>query len=133
MYAYICISMKTDIQTESDIALWQKAFYEALLNDPITVPKFAHLNLTEHMPKIEQFWAFILLDKAGYTTNVFQQHTHLQLEAIQFEHWLQHFIHTTNQMFEGPNANTAIERVKLLASTFMYKLHGEYKDFSQIQ
>jgi truncated hemoglobin YjbI len=57
----------------------------------------------------------------------------LQLEAIHFEHWLQHFIHTTNQMFEGPNANTAIERVKLLASTFMYKLHGEYKDFNQIQ
>ncbi len=124
--------MKSDILTEEDIHIWQKTFYAVLLEDPITAPKFAHLNITEHMPKIEQFWAFVLLDKAGYTTNVFQQHMHLELEAVHFERWLHHFIQTTQNMFEGKHANTAIERVKLLASTFMYKLHGTYQDFSQI-
>jgi ferredoxin len=77
--------MLKDIETENDIYQWQTAFYKHLLNDPITSPKFSHLNLEEHMPKIVAFWSFVLLEKEGYKTNVFEKHIHLNLEKIHFE------------------------------------------------
>lgn len=119
-----------DIKTEADITLWQNTFYKKLLANPITAPKFAHLNIPEHMPKIVQFWSFVLLEKDGYRTNVFEKHLHLNLEKIHFEIWLQNFLETTDEMFEGKNASIAKERVKLLASTFLHKLTGEFHMFN---
>jgi len=34
------------------------------------------------------FWNFILLDKAGYTGNVFDKHADLKFNEIHFDHWL---------------------------------------------
>jgi len=126
---FVFYPMHKDIETENDIYQWQTAFYKHLLNDPITSPKFSHLNLEEHMPKIVAFWSFVLLDKEGYKTNVFEKHIPLNLEKIHFEKWLNYFTATTNEMFSGPNASIALERVKLLASTFLHKLTGEYHGF----
>lgn len=119
-----------DIKTEADITLWQTAFYQKLLANPITAPKFEHLNIPEHMPKIVEFWSFVLLEKDGYRTNVFEKHMHLNLEKIHFEIWLKYFLETTDEMFEGKNASIAKERVKLLASTFLHKLTGEFHMFN---
>ncbi len=121
-----------DILTEADIERWQFAFYEKLLNDPITAPKFAHIDLNAHMPHLVRFWAFVLLEKDGYKTNVFEKHIHLGLEKIHFETWLKHFFETTNAMFDGANADIAKQRVKLLASTFLHKLSGEYHLFETL-
>jgi hemoglobin len=118
-----------DITSIEDITLWQNAFYQKLLTDEITAPKFAHLNLEEHMPKIVAFWAFVLLDVEGYKTNVFDQHIHLNLEKIHFEKWIHYFIQTTNDLFEGQNAEIAKQRVKMIATTFMHKLYGDYHVF----
>jgi len=121
--------MKHDILTEADITFWLHRFYDQLLLDPVTAPKFTHLDLPEHMPKIIDFWAFVLLDKEGYKTNVFEKHMHLNLEKIHFEKWLFYFIETTDELFEGANAEIAKKRVKLLASTFLHKITGEYHMF----
>jgi hemoglobin len=121
--------MKPDILTEADISYWLDQFYGKLLKDPITAPKFEDIDLPEHMPKLVAFWAFVLLEKEGYRTNVFEKHMHLGLEKIHFERWLHHFFQTTDELFEGANANTAKQRVKLLATTFLHKLTGEYHMF----
>lgn len=118
--------MKQDIKTEQDIENWQNAFYSKLLADPITAPKFAHLDLPIHLPRIVDFWAFVLLEKEGYKSNVFEKHMFLGLEKIHFDKWLTYFFETSNEMFEGPIINAAKSRVKLLAATFMHKLSGEY-------
>lgn len=125
--------MKQDIKTEKDIENWQNAFYSKLLADPITAPKFDHLDLPKHLPRIVEFWAFVLLEKEGYKTNVFEKHMFLGLEKIHFDAWLKYFFETTNELFEGPNAETAKNRVKLLATTFMHKLSGEYFLFDDIK
>lgn len=122
-----------DIQNEQDIDTWMRSFYGKLLIDPVTAPKFDGLDLESHFPKLVQFWAFVLLDKEGYKTNVFDKHIHLNLEKEHFEHWLKHFYATTDEMFEGPNAETAKQRVLMIATTFMHKLSGEYHDFSSIK
>jgi hemoglobin len=119
-----------DIESEEDIALWQNAFYAKLIADPITAPKFKDLDLPAHMPNIVQFWAFVLLEKEGYKTNVFEKHMHLGLEKIHFEKWLHYFFETTDALFKGKNAETAKQRVLLLATTFMHKLSGEYHMFN---
>jgi hemoglobin len=118
--------MKHDILGEEDIAVWLEKFYDKLLQDPVTAPKFAHTHLPEHMPKIISFWAFVLLEKEGYKTNVFEKHRDLNLEKIHFERWLFHFVETTDELFEGPNAETAKQRAKLLATTFLHKISGEF-------
>lgn len=119
-----------DIETEEDITRWMDAFYRKLLTDPVTAPKFEGLDLEAHMPKLTAFWAFVLLEKEGYRTNVFEKHAHLNLEKEHFETWLRHFFRTTDEMFNGPRANTAKERVKMLATTFLHKLSGEYHFFN---
>ncbi|MFM6983834.1 MAG: group III truncated hemoglobin [Chitinophagaceae bacterium] len=119
-----------DIETEEDINKWMHAFYEKLLADEVTAPKFVGLDLEAHMPKLVQFWAFVLLDKPGYSTNVFDKHIHLHLEKEHFEVWLKYFRATTDEMFEGERAEIAKQRVLLIATTFMHKLSGEYHDFS---
>jgi hemoglobin len=120
-----------DIETEEDISRWMNAFYEKLLVDEVTAPKFKDLDLPAHMPRLVQFWAFVLLDKSGYSTNVFEKHIHLQLEKEHFDVWLNYFRATTDEMFKGERAETAKQRVTLLATTFINKLSGEYHDFSE--
>lgn len=115
-----------DILTEQDIEKWMRAFYNKLLADGITAPKFIDLNLEKHFPHLVNFWAFVLLEKEGYKTNVFEKHVHLNLEKIHFETWLKYFIATTDELFVGANAEIAKQRVKLLATTFYHKLKGEY-------
>lgn len=123
----------TDILSEADIDRWMRAFYSKLLKDPVTAPKFEHLDLEAHMPRLTAFWSFVLLEKDGYKTNVFEKHIHLNLEKPHFDTWLRYFFETTNELFEGPNAETAKKRVKLLATTFMHKLSGEFHLFEDIQ
>ena len=118
-----------DISTEEDIERWMQSFYNRLLADPVTAPKFKDLDLEAHMPRLTAFWAFVLLEKEGYTTNVFEKHIHLNLEKIHFETWLRHFSETTTAMFSGPRADMALQRVKLLASTFLHKISGEFHLF----
>jgi hemoglobin len=89
--------------------------------------------LPKHLPRIVEFWAFVLLEKEGYKTNVFEKHMFLGLEKIHFDKWLKYFFETTNELFEGPNAETAKNRVKLLATTFMHKLSGEYFLFDDVK
>ncbi len=119
-----------DLETEEDLSIWLDAFYEKLLADPITAPKFADLNLKQHMPKLVQFWAFVLLDKEGYKTNVFEKHIHLHLEKIHFDLWLKYFRETTDALYKGEKAEMAKQRATMLAGTFLYKITGDFHDFS---
>lgn len=121
-----------DILSEADIDRWMHAFYGKLLLDPVTAPKFENLDLNAHMPRLTAFWAFVLLEKDGYKTNVFEKHLHLHLEKTHFETWLRYFMETTDELFAGPNAETAKKRVKLLATTFLHKLSGEFHLFENI-
>ena len=76
------------------------------------------------MTKIVDFWAFILIDKPGYTENVFDKHLHLHLEPRHFERWIEFWTTTVKELFKGPKAELAIHRALLLSYTFQSKLFG---------
>jgi hemoglobin len=121
--------MKQDITSREDIHRWMTQFYDCLIADEVTRGFFTHINLEHHLPHIVQFWSFVLLDEEGYTTNVFNKHAALDLEEIHFRHWIQHFMATTDDLFEGEKAQLAKQRAKLLASTFYHKISGIYLIF----
>lgn len=68
------------------------------------------------------FWEFVLLDKEGYTTNVFDKHVNLPLKEEHFAIWLTTFEKTVYDLFEGKKAEMAIQRAQTIAYSFQHKM-----------
>lgn len=111
-----------DISNSSDVELLVKTFYSNLLLNDEVKPIFEHVDFEKHMPHMIAFWEFVLLDKEGYTTNVFDIHVNLPLKPEHFEIWLNAFENTVNGLFSGENAQKAIFRAKTIAFSFESKL-----------
>lgn len=114
--------MKHDILNSEDVTLLVKTFYSNLLLNEEIKPIFAHVDFEKHMPHIIAFWEFVLLDKAGYTANVFDKHVNLPLKETDFTLWLKTFEETVNHLFIGDKAQLAIQRAQVIAFTFQQKL-----------
>jgi hemoglobin len=110
-----------DISKKEDIELLVDEFYSRVFENELLAPFFAHLDFEKHKPKMIHFWSFVLLDEAGYTTNVFDKHAHMHLKDEHFDVWLRLFEATVNDLFAGPNANEAILRAKTIGFTFAAK------------
>lgn len=113
--------MKKEISTKEDIRLLVDTFYDKVLRDEVLLPFFNGLDFDKHKPTMVAFWSFVLLDEAGYSTNVFDKHAHMHLETVHFEHWIKLFQETVNELFEGEKAEMAIVRAKTIAWTFNEK------------
>ncbi len=111
-----------DIQTYDDCLLLIENFYEKLLLDDQIGHFFKNLPLDAHIPKVADFWAFILIDKPGYANNMMQAHAKLDLKAEDFDQWLKLFHETIDEHFFGEKAKMAKERSTLIAWTMRSKL-----------
>lgn len=114
--------IKQDIRNREDIELLVRKFYDTLLTNESIKPVFDNLNFEKHIPHIVSFWAFVLLDEAGYNTNVFDKHVNLPIKEEHFDIWLNHFERTVNDLFEGEKAELAKLRAQTIAFTFKAKL-----------
>jgi hemoglobin len=99
-----------------------KTFYENLLKQDSIKPLFANVDIDKHMPHMIAFWEFVLLDKEGYKTNVFDKHVNLPLSSLHFELWLSVFETTVHDLFEGEKAEMAIQRAQTIAYSFQSKM-----------
>jgi len=113
--------MKTDILHKDDIVKLVDVFYGRVLQDEIIKDFFADLDFEHHKPKMVHFWSFVLLDEYGYTTNVFDKHTHMVLRDEHFDRWLNLFDSTVDELFVGENAEKAKFRAKTIGWTFKEK------------
>ena len=111
-----------DITNSADVELLVRTFYSNLLLNEDVKPVFAHVDFEKHMPHMVAFWEFVLLDKEGYTTSVFDKHVNLPLKAEHFDIWLNSFENTVNSLFSGENAQKDIFRAKTIAFSFESKL-----------
>ena len=57
--------MKQDKQSTEDIELLVDHFYSKVIQSSALRPFFKDLNWEAHLPRMKQFWRFILLDEAG--------------------------------------------------------------------
>lgn len=113
-----------DIETYEDCRLLIEKFYEKLLADEQISHFFIGLDLSHHIPKVADFWAFVLIDRSGYNNNMMTAHARLALNESDFERWLRLFHETIAEQFTGEKANLAIERSKLIAWTMKSKMNG---------
>ncbi len=114
--------MKHDVANTNDVQHLVKTFYDNLLQNEFVKPIFAHIDFEKHIPHIVAFWEFVLLDKEGYTTNVFDKHANLPLTAEHFTIWLNVFENTVHDLFEGEKAEMAVQRAKTIGYSFQSKL-----------
>ena len=115
-----------DISSKTDIELMINAFYEKVKQDALLNVYFEHTNWKKHIPIMVIFWENILLFSGDYSGNPMAKHKHIHhknpLSKKHFNRWLNLFIDTVNQNFQGPNANLAIQRAESIAQVILSKL-----------
>lgn len=112
----------SDISTDEHVEFLVKTFYSRALKDELLAPHFVNVDFEHHFPRMIAFWSFILLDKAGYTGNVFDKHAHLPIGEEHFDRWLRHFKAVVHDFFEGEKAELAKQRADVLKFTFASKM-----------
>jgi hemoglobin len=113
----------TDINSELDIDILVRKFYDKLLNDKLMSPYFQDLDLESHFKNIVAFWSLILLDKPGYQNNVFEKHARLEINETHFERWVLLFCETIDDLYNGQKADLAKSRAHILSYTFISKMN----------
>jgi hemoglobin len=117
--------MKKDIETEDDIRQLVDTFYEKVNIDELLSPVFnqhSDVNWPLHLSKMYQFWSTQLIGPVTYKGQPFPPHTKLSLSQDHFRRWLELFIDTVNEMFDGAIADLAVYKARNIAQVFQYKL-----------
>lgn len=115
----------TDIQSFEDVITVVDSQYKQLLENDLTRKYFEHLNLTEHLPRIYNFWTFILdIDAINhpYQGSAYGVHAKLELQNLDFEVWQNCLKSAVTSQFEGEKASLMLEKAIQLGMMFQYKL-----------
>jgi hemoglobin len=109
------------IETRDDVEFLVDSFYEKVVKDDVIGPFFINLDFDKHLPKMVHFWAFVLLDEAGYSTDVTAKHAHMRLKPEHFDRWLALFNETVDEHFIGEKAELAKQRAYVVGWTIRSK------------
>jgi len=111
-----------EIKNEADVHELVQTFYQKVLEDDVLAPFFKNLNFEEHLPKMEFFWRFVLLDEPGYTTSVTDKHMHMRLKEEHFKRWILLFNQTLDELFIGEKVELAKQRAAIIGWTIQSKM-----------
>lgn len=111
-----------DIQTREDIDTFIRAFYGKVVGDESLSPFFKNFDFEGHIPRMVDFWSFLLLDQPGYTGNVIEKHIGMPLEKEHFDRWAHIFEETLDNLFEGEKVKLAKEKLVVLKWTMENKV-----------
>ncbi|MFZ9587803.1 MAG: group III truncated hemoglobin [Crocinitomicaceae bacterium] len=111
-----------EIENAQDVHELVSSFYKKVMSDDVIGPFFRGIQLEEHLPKMEFFWRFVLLDESGYTTSVTDKHMHMRLKKEHFDRWLLLFYQTLDELFTGEKVNLAKQRASLIGWTIQSKM-----------
>lgn len=104
---------------EEDLHPLLVEFYSRIANDALLAPYFAALDMSEHLPRIVDFWSTMLFHTARYSGNAFRPH--LEMPGLTREHfarWLATLEATLDSRHSGPNA----ELMKAFAHRVAYSM-----------
>lgn len=118
--------MKRDIANIDDIRELVDAFYERVKKDPALAGYFTHVNWESHLPVMYKFWENTLFYTGGYEGNPMAKHSALHarhpLQSELFDHWLNHFCGTVDELFAGEKAELAKQRGISIATIMKIKI-----------
>jgi hemoglobin len=120
--------MKRDIETNDDLYLIMKTFYDYLLSDDDMRPIFvdvAKIDLEPHLQDLVLFWENMLFRPNGYRKPVMHLHIDIHkkypFKEIHFEKWLNYLTKSVNDNFEGNKANELLQRANHIALVMKHK------------
>lgn len=118
-----------DIRNRADIEQLIDAFYEKVKRDDTIGFFFAEVDWPKHLPKIYSFWEQIVFGTGGYRGEPMTVHKHLHekhpMAHAHFERWLELFTSTTDELFEGGNAEMIKQRARSIAPLMEFKVTGK--------
>jgi len=109
------------IESRDDVQYLVESFYEKVVKDDVLAPFFLNLDFDKHLPKMVDFWAFVLLEESGYTTDVTEKHSRIRLKQEHFDRWLELFNSTVDTLFTGEKADLAKQRAFLVGLSIKSK------------
>ena len=111
-----------EIDNREDLVHLLTVFYEKAQADQLIGSKFDHINMSEHLQVIADFWDSILFGTNTYKGDPFSKHIPLALQGPDFDRWISLFNATVDEQFEGAKAEEAKLRASTIARVFKSKL-----------
>jgi len=113
---------RPDLSTPTQVHHLVVAFYREVVFDELLEPVFAEVaevDWAEHIPRLIDYWCWILFGTKGYRGSTTKVHAHLHgLQPLRAEHcdrWYLLWTQTVDGRWSGPQA----ERAKAHAAAFM--------------
>jgi hemoglobin len=126
-----------DLDDPEQIAEMVRRFYADVAQDGLLGPMFhdvAHVDWSEHLPKLAAFWCRALLGLDGYTGNPFRAHALIHAQrsftAAHFARWLSLFHDTVELGWTGPRADRALALAEEVARVHRRRLFGTPDELS---
>lgn len=131
--------IKSDIETKLDIEKLVNSFYAKAMKNEAIGYFFNTIEAEKwqvHLSIMYSFWASVLLGEATYKGNVMHRHIDLNqikpLEKSHFDTWLNLFLATVDELFEGEIADEAKRRANLMSDLMQFKIEqSQNKGFIQ--
>lgn len=131
--------MKKDIESRADIELLVNAFYSKVKTDEVIGFIFNDLvkvNWEKHLPVMVNFWDNALFYSGSYSGNPmnFHQNIHksvIPLTVAHFEQWINLFLSTVDELFEGEKATLIKQRAVSISTIMQIKILHEYAPVSK--
>lgn len=121
----------TDITTRTHVHDLVIAFYREIVFDELLEPVFgevAEVDWAEHIPKLIDYWCWILFGGTPYPGAVSAAHRHLHdLEPIRYEHcarWYDLWVRSIDAHWAGPTADRAKAHASKLMSGLAKRVFG---------
>ncbi|HEY1737622.1 MAG TPA: group III truncated hemoglobin [Acidimicrobiia bacterium] len=123
-----------DITDRDDVAELVVAFYRQAATDDLLGPVFeaARVDWAAHIVTLTDFWSWQLLGIPGYEGNPLRAHEpahrRTPFAPKHYQRWLELFIETVDERFDGPIATTAKGRALRMARALERLLRDEHAD-----
>jgi hemoglobin len=121
--------MKRDIENRTDIELLVNQFYRKVTEDDVIGFIFSDIvkmNWEKHLPIMYDFWDNALFFTGTYSGNPMNLHKHLHhirpLDSKHFSRWVDLFLETVDEYFEGEKASLARQRAISIAAVMEEKI-----------
>lgn len=117
--------MKTlaDITGRDDVENLVHSFYRKVNEDSVLSPFFndvAHIDWEKHLPRMVDFWENVLFGTGKYDGNPMLVHRQLHqkkaLHHSDFEHWVNLFVTTVDELYAGEKAERIKQRARGIAT-----------------
>jgi hemoglobin len=126
--------LKEDIKSKEDIKLLVDSFYIKVRGNALLANVFdttMQVNWEKHLPKMYEFWEFILWQTGNYKNAPFPVHEKVNekiaLTPLHFDTWISLFNETVDALYEGTNAVSIKQKAQNIKAVWSYKFNYKNK------